>query len=79
MADQEALSPMCVACGKRGEMPSHDTGHAVWSSLPEGWLVGLRGHSLAFACSTKCAQEIDDLNARATKASAPFIEQLRST
>jgi hypothetical protein len=78
MVGRETLSPMCVSCGKRGQTSPYNTGYALWASLPEGWFVGLRGRSLTFACSQNCAREMDDLNARAAKASAPFIKQLQS-
>ena len=75
---EDILSPICASCGKRGKMPSYDTGHALWSSLPDGWLVGLKSHSLIFVCSETCAQETDDLNIRAAEVSAPILKRLAS-
>jgi hypothetical protein len=76
---KETLSPMCVSCGKRAKTSPYDTGHALWASLPKGWFVGLRGKSLTFACSKGCAREMDDLNARAARVSAPLMALLAST
>ena len=59
-------------------MPSFDTGRALWASLPKGWIIGLRRRSLTFACSETCAKEIDELDARAAKVSAPILKALGS-
>jgi hypothetical protein len=79
MSKKETLSPMCVACGKRAKTSPYNTGRALWASLPKGWIVGLRGKSLIFACSERCAQEHDDLNDRAARVSAPLMALLAST
>lgn len=73
MESQDTLSPICCGCGTRAKSEPLDTGLGLWAKIPCSWVVGLQGQKLVFACSDSCAQESDDLKARTSRVSAPFL------
>lgn len=81
MGDKETVSPTCCSCGTRAEAKPVGSGNVLWARLPREWCVGVRRNrdgtdTLVFACSESCAMEMGDLEARAARASAPFMDPM---